>query len=521
MEPVQEIELLLLPEKAFDEAAVLSAIHQKLGKKALDIKGFNIRKRSIDARGGKVKFNLRVVLFFNQVPPAEVPFELIHKNVQHAPEVFIAGAGPAGYFAAFRLIEKGFRPVIIERGKTVRERRRDLANLTKNHIVNPESNYCFGEGGAGTYSDGKLYTRSDKRGDIQRALGIFRFFGADEDIQINARPHIGTNKLPGIIEKMREFILSCGGEIRFNTKLTDLKTGFGKLTDICLNGNEWIPASNLILATGHSAEDVYYMLHHRNIRIEAKPFALGVRAEHPQELINRIQYKADFQNEYLPPAYYSLVAQVGGKGVYSFCMCPGGIIAPCSTEPGLVVTNGWSPSKRNNPFANSGIVTEIGYEELATLGDVEKDPFIALKFRRKVEEASCINGQNDQTAPAQRLTDFVKGKKSADLPVCSYTPGTEPYDLKEVLPGFVFDRLQKAFVEFDKKMKGYLTAEALAVSTESRTSSAIRIPRNKETLHHPEVMGLFPCAEGAGYAGGIISAAIDGEKCADAACINT
>ena len=350
--PVEEIEIAVKPEHAADESLILPYLREKLGKRADGLSGYTIRKRSIDARGGRVRFNLRVVLFFGPGVPAEETFGLKTPDVTSAREVFITGAGPAGYFAAIRLIEAGYRPVILERGKTVRERRRDLAALTKNHVVNPESNYCFGEGGAGTYSDGKLYTRSDKRGDVQRILQIFRYFGADADIGINARPHIGTNKLPGIIEKMREYILSCGGVIRFDTRLDDVETAFGKLSRICVNGNEWISTDRMVLATGHSAEDIYRMLHRRHIRVEAKPFALGVRAEHPQELINSIQYKADYLNEFLPPAYYSLVARVGGKGVYSFCMCPGGIIAPCTTEAGMIVTNGWSPSKRNNPFAN-------------------------------------------------------------------------------------------------------------------------------------------------------------------------
>lgn len=512
-----EIEINVKPEHAFDENLLAPYLKEKLGKNWKAVRGYRIRKRSVDARGGLVRFNLRVELFSSDGIPEKTPFEPKANLVHSAPEVFIAGAGPAGYFAAIRLIEAGYRPVILERGKTVRERRRDLANLTKNHIVNPDSNYCFGEGGAGTYSDGKLYTRSDKRGDVKRILQIFTHFGADPDIEINARPHIGTNKLSGIIEKMREFILSCGGEIRFGTTLTDVSIRFGKMHGITVNGNETLPCSRLILATGHSAEDIYHMLHKRGLKLEAKPFALGVRAEHPQELINRIQYKKDFDNPLLPPAYYSLVTQVQGKGVYSFCMCPGGIIAPCSTEDGLIVTNGWSPSKRNNPFANSGIVTEIGREEFCRFGDPEKNPLIGLEIRRKIEKACCIGGEGSQTAPAQRLTDLVSGKTSSSLPACSYTPGVESTDLSKVLPDFVYERLRRAFIDFGKKMKGYLTEEALAVATESRTSSAVRIPRDKVTLNHPGAQGLFPCAEGAGYAGGIVSAAIDGEKCAEAA----
>lgn len=516
MSTPREIEIAVKPEHAFDEGLLLPYLQDKLGKEAKLYPSWKIRKRSIDARGGKVRFNLRVLLFPTQ-PETEAEFEPQLKQVKNAKEIYITGAGPAGYFAAIRLIENGFKPIIIERGKTVRDRRRDLAQLTKNHIVNPNSNYCFGEGGAGTYSDGKLYTRSDKRGDVQRVLQLFRYFGADADIEINARPHIGTNKLPGIIEKMRELILACGGEIRFETRLSDIETAFGKLSAICVNGNEWIKTDRMILATGHSAEDIYHMLHARQVRVEAKPFALGVRAEHPQELINRIQYKTDYQNEFLPPAYYSLVSQIGGKGVYSFCMCPGGIIAPCSTEDGLIVTNGWSPSKRNNPYANSGIVTEIGFEELAPYGDAEKDPFVALNFRRMVEAACCVGGSGSQTAPAQRLTDLIQGRTSKNLPDCSYTPGTMSVNLSEVLPPFVYMRLQQAFSDFGKKMKGYVSEEALALATESRTSSAVRIPRDKLSLNHPDAEGLFPCAEGAGYAGGIVSAAIDGEQCALAA----
>ncbi len=503
------IHIHCLPYERFDTSRLEALIASKLSVSKKEIPYYKIRKSSIDARGKSPLYSLQIEL--SNHPFVEKKIQFKANNVSNKPEVYIIGFGPAGIFAALRLIELGLKPVVIERGKDVKSRRRDLAKLTKEHTVNPESNYCFGEGGAGTYSDGKLYTRSNKRGDIKRILSLFIEAGADEDILINARPHIGTNKLPDIIVKLREQILACGGEVRFNTCLKKIKHQFGKISELELSGGEIIKTENVILATGHSSRLIYEMLHQERIRIEAKPFALGVRAEHPQELIDEIQYKTFTRGEYLPPAYYSLVSQVSGRGVYSFCMCPGGIIAPCATNEGEIVTNGWSPSKRNNPFANSGIVTEIDFREFG-----EKGTLAALNYQKAIEQKAYSSLQKGQTAPAQRMVDFSEKKISNSLPVNSYIPGTESIELGEVFPTDIAKRLRQAFKEFGKKMKGYYTNEAILVGVETRTSAPVRIPRNPETLEHIQIEGLFPCAEGAGYAGGIVSAAIDGEKCAEA-----
>lgn len=506
------VQIQLEPEKAFDTQAQARALRSS----GIVFDHFEVNRRSIDARGGKVRYQLAITCYTAAETTAKQTYIPPAHNVSNAPEVLIVGAGPAGYFAALECIALGMRPLVIERGKPVRERRRDLAQLTKNHVVNPESNYCFGEGGAGTYSDGKLYTRSDKRGDIGKVLDTFCFFGADEDIRINARPHIGTNKLPGIMENMRTFIEECGGLILFDTRVNDLIVENNVLKGVRTAKNETLKGIGVVLATGHSADDIYRLLRSHNIYIEPKPFALGVRAEHPQSLIDSIQYKKADRGEFLPPAYYSLVTQVQGKGVYSFCMCPGGIIAPCTTEAGMIVTNGWSPSKRNNPYANSGIVTEISTEDAAGWEEYPGDPLALLHYRTHTERMACEMAGNTQAAPAQTLTDFVKGKVSAALPACSYTPGVLSTDLSAVLPGPVARRLQKGFSDFGKKMHGYFTSEAILVAPESRTSSPVRIPRDVHTLMHVQVAGLFPCAEGAGYAGGIVSAAIDGSRCAAA-----
>jgi len=478
----------------------------KKGKKSTD--PFYVVKESIDARKRPAVIRLRCAI--GEHPPAvQKP---IANNVKNAPEVFVIGSGPCGLFAAIRLIERGLKPIIIERGKDVRTRRRDLAKLNKAQIVNPESNYCFGEGGAGTYSDGKLYTRSKKRGSVNEILNFLVAFGASPDILVKAHPHIGTNKLPQLITKIRGHIMDCGGEMRFDTKLTDLKTTDGHLKSICLNGDEWVNCNRLILATGHSARDIFDLLHRRDILIESKPFALGVRIEHPQTIIDKAQYKCADRGDYLPPASYSLVHQVDGLGVYSFCMCPGGIIAPCATAPEEIVTNGWSPSKRNNPYANSGMVVSITTEEYDPKGS--GNPLLALEYQKKVERAAWHAGGGGQVAPAQRMMDFIHKKVSSDLPKCSYQPGLNSTELRDVLPATVHRRLAEALKAFGKKMSGYGTNEAVLVATESRTSSPIRIPRN-EFLEHPQVKGLFPGGEGAGYAGGIVSAAIDGMKVAE------
>ncbi|WP_114939163.1 NAD(P)/FAD-dependent oxidoreductase [Mucilaginibacter endophyticus] len=509
----KETEIVCPPGRQEDEAVLKQLAASALKTPLKNITALKILKRSIDARGRRVVYRMQVKVFMQEAYQPEV-FTVNYPNVQFGRPVIIVGAGPAGLFAALQCIELGLKPIVIERGKDVKQRRRDLANINKQGLVNPESNYCFGEGGAGTYSDGKLYTRSTKRGDVNQVLKMFVAHGAAEDILIDARPHIGTNKLPQIITAMRETVLNAGGEIMFDAKVTQLLVDFGKIKGVKTSAGEKITSDAVILATGHSARDVFEMLHSQNILIEAKPFALGVRIEHPQEIIDRAQYHCEHRGPDLPPSYYSLVEQVDDRGVFSFCMCPGGIIAPCSTEAGEIVVNGWSPSKRNNPFANSGTVVQINLEDVA--GD-DNDPFKMLNFQKQVEQAAFMAGGGNLVAPGQRMVDFVQNRLSTDLPVNSYLPGTKSVELKEVLPGWINERLRKALPVFGKKMKGYFTNEAILVGVESRTSSPVKIPRDRETLQHPQVTGLFPCGEGAGYAGGIISAAIDGINCANAA----
>ena len=510
---MKDINLIIPVQDYGNEKLVKQAVSNAAGIPIDEINGFQELRRSIDARNRNIKINLRVRVYAKtEKPEAHHPkFENRHfQDVSKANHVIIVGAGPAGLFAALRLIEKGIKPIILERGKDVRDRRRDLAAINKEHIVNPESNYCFGEGGAGTYSDGKLYTRSTKRGDVNRILSTFIQFGADDDILVNNHPHIGTNKLPQIITEIREQIIACGGEVRFNSKLTDIHLKNDEVVGVVINQEDKLETKQLILATGHSARDIYELLHKKGIEIEAKQFAMGVRVEHPQELINSIQYHG-VSCDVLPPAAYSLVNQIKDRGVYSFCMCPGGIIAPCATAPGEIVTNGWSPSKRNNPFANSGIVVPVepeDYKQFASAGALA-----GLRYQQMVEQTVCKLAGGSQTAPAQRLSDFVNGKLSSDLPVNSYKPGTVSMQLSEVLPKAMHQRLRGGFQEFGKKMRGYLTNEAVAVAVESRTSSPVRIPRD-DSGEHPQIKGLFPCGEGGGYAGGIVSAAIDGEKVA-------
>ena len=505
----------VLPSDAADEQKIKSILAAAAGVKKGQIKGYQVLKKSLDARGRQAWFHLTLNTFIDEPFQRRPLLPLELKDVTHAPKrVIVVGAGPAGLCAALRLIELGIKPIVLERGKDVRARRRDLAAMNKQGLVNPESNYCFGEGGAGTYSDGKLYTRSTKRGDVQRILSILHHFGAEEKILYEAHPHIGTNKLPHIITAMREKIVECGGKVLFEKKLTDFTLQNHRITSVTTADGDELHGDAVILATGHSARDIFQLLHDKNLQIHFKPFALGVRVEHPQALIDTAQYHCDVRSEYLPPASYSLVQHVEGKGVFSFCMCPGGIIAPAATAPGEVVVNGWSPSKRNNPYANSGIVVNI--EEKDVHGFKKYKALAGMHFQSAVEQKAFEAGGGKLVAPAQRLVDFSKNIVSSTLPDCSYLPGIHTADLRQVLPPFVHASLQQAFKEFGKKIRGYYSNDAVVVATESRTSSPVRIPRDPDTLQHPQVTNLYPCAEGAGYAGGIVSAAMDGERMANA-----
>ena len=516
----------LSPEQALSTPVIEQAILRQSGIKRASLQGFSITKKSIDARGRQPHINLTVNAFIDEPYTKSNDEEIVLRDVHKAKNsVLIIGAGPAGLFAALKLIEQGIKPLIIERGKDVRARRRDLAILNKEGVINPESNYCFGEGGAGTYSDGKLYTRSNKRGNIQRILNLFMQFGAEEKIVYESHPHIGTNKLPHIITAMREQIQASGGIFLFEKKLADLNVSNDQIESIITNDGDILKADAYILATGHSARDIFLLFHQKKLIIEQKPFALGVRIEHPQSIIDSIQYHCTVRDQYLPPASYSLIEQVNSKGVFSFCMCPGGIIAPASTAPGELVVNGWSPSKRNNPFANSGIVVQVNNQdvidyfkktgsEILKQKNFESSPLLFMHFQQAVETAAYNSGGGKFVAPAQRMADFVNNKTSASLPDCSYLPGINSVDLGDVLPSFIHQSLQKAFVEFGKKMRGYFTNEAVVVATESRTSSPVRIPRHEKTLQHVQLKNLYPCGEGAGYAGGIVSAAMDGERVA-------
>ena len=506
------------PNEAFNSMHLKQLIAEEINLPPQKISDYSILRRSIDARSRQIFYVLQIQIFIDEPKTLPPLIDFVEQNVLQKKSVIVVGAGPAGLFAALRLIELGLKPILLERGKNVRERRRDLAKINRDGEVNPESNYCFGEGGAGTYSDGKLYTRSSKRGDINRILHRLVKHGATPEILIDTHPHIGTNHLPNIIQNIREEIIACGGEVHFNKKVTRFLIADNKLKGVECADNIKFEADALILATGHSARDIFELLHQQNILIEAKPFALGVRIEHPQHIIDAQQYHCKIRDENLPPASYSLVAQINGTGVSSFCMCPGGIIAAAATAPNGLVVNGWSPSKRNNPFANSGMVVQVEKQSIISSGlsiDVNS-PLTFLHFQKSVEQKCFELGGGKLVAPAQRMIDFVQNKNSSSLPLCSYQPGIASIDLKKALPKFVADSLQGAFKQWGKRMKNYYTNEAVLVATESRTSSPVRIPRDKETLQHPQITGLFPCGEGAGYAGGIVSAAIDGENCANA-----
>ena len=513
----QELEVLLAPEVAFDELARYEAILKQAHLQPGEADFVHLIRRSIDARGRQPLVRLRADVY-RTAPPADLfgPW-FVYPNVKaNSPRVVIVGAGPAGLFAALRCLELGLKPIVLERGRDVRARRRDLAAINKEQRVNPDSNYCFGEGGAGTYSDGKLYTRATKRGDVGRVLRRLVQHGATPDILVDAHPHIGTNKLPAVVQALREAITTAGGEVRFDTRVSDLLLEGNHLRGVCTAAGEAIEAEATILATGHSARDIYELLHRRGVLIEAKPFALGVRVEHPQALIDQAQYRRA-ERGLLPAASYSLVHQteVRGqqRGVFSFCMCPGGFIVPAATAPGEVVVNGMSPSRRDTRFANSGIVAAV---ELADLDVAHYGPLAGLRFQQQMEQLACQAAGGTQRAPAQLLGDFLKNRPSASLLETSYQPGLVPVRMDDVLGPVLAERLRLGFADFGRKIPGYATNAAQIVGVESRTSAPVRIPRDKETLQHPVVAGLFPCGEGAGYAGGIVSAAMDGERCAEA-----
>ncbi|REA57492.1 FAD-binding protein [Dyadobacter luteus] len=514
----QTLQFVLAPEIALDEENFRRFIIKKLNLREGDNPVIRRTRQSIDARSKQVKVNIQAEVYVNETPPSLISLSTDYPDVSQRPQAIVVGCGPAGMFAALRLIELGIKPVLFERGKDVRTRRRDLAAINKEHVVNPESNYCFGEGGAGTYSDGKLYTRSNKRGDIRRVLEIFVGHGASEQILIDTHPHIGTNKLPLVVAAMRESILKAGGEIHFDTKVTDLIVEQNMLKGVVTDDKTEHIGIGAILATGHSARDIYELLDKKKILIENKSFAMGVRIEHPQRVIDQIQYHCETdRGSYLPAASYSLVTQTRfngvQRGVFSFCMCPGGFIVPAATAPGELVVNGMSPSRRDSPYANSGIVVAVE--------DVDIEPYkefgalAGLEFQKEIEKKACELAGATQTAPAQLVTDFVRMKNSGQLRETSYQPGLQAVDLYEVLPDNIALPLRSGLSDFGRKMKGYLSEEAQLIGVESRTSSPVRIPRDRESCEHPVIKGLFPCGEGAGYAGGIMSAAMDGERCAE------
>ncbi|MGC6429330.1 MAG: NAD(P)/FAD-dependent oxidoreductase [Flavobacteriales bacterium] len=505
--------LTTTPEQASNQILLKEFVARKENISVDKISEIVILKKSIDARKSNVKIQLKVEVYKSGEIPKSLNIERKYKDVTNADEVIIIGAGPAGLFAALKLLEKGLKPIIFERGKDVRSRRRDIASINKKHIVDNDSNYCFGEGGAGTYSDGKLYTRSKKRGSVLNILETLVFHGATEQILIDSQPHIGTNKLPKIIHNIKQSIIDHGGEVHFQTKIVDFiikdNTIIGVKTQ---DGNKKL-AKKTILATGHSARDIFTLLYKKGIEINYKPFAMGIRIEHPQTLIDQIQYSSKERGDYLPPANYKLVTQVKDRGVYSFCMCPGGFIVPSATNKGEIVVNGMSPSKRNSLYANSGIVVEVKESDL--LKYEQFGPLKGLKYQMEIEQKACENTPNFQIAPAQKMVDFINNKKSTNLNSTSYQPGIISTQMSEILPPTIGNSLKQGFKIFDKKMNGFLTNQANIIGIESRTSSPVMIPRNKISLQHISIKNLYPCGEGAGYAGGIVSAAIDGINCAD------
>jgi len=510
---INTLQIQVLPEIASTQELLKKIIAKQMNIPQGDIKHIEILKRSIDARQKTTKINLKVSIYVKEEFVQKVEDYPEYQDVSGKDEVIVIGAGPAGLFAALKLIEKGKKPIVLERGKDVRSRRRDLVNLTKNHIVSKDSNYCFGEGGAGTFSDGKLYTRSKKRGDVNKILDVLVRHGATPNIRVNSHPHIGTNKLPKIIQTIRDTIIRYGGQVLFDSRVTDINIKNYAVKGVELQNGTKIEANKIILATGHSARDIFELLHQKKIAIEAKAFALGIRVEHTQDLIDQIQYKCKSRGAFLPPAPYSIVKQVGGRGVYSFCMCPGGIIAPCATSPGEVVTNGWSPSKRDYPTSNSGIVVELKVEDFEKFKSF--GPLAGVEFQKEIEQSAWKLAGETQRVPAQRLVDYTNNILSTDLPKSSYIPGTKSAMINTIFPEFIAKNLQEGLRQIGEQMKGYFTNEAVVHAPESRTSSPVRIPRDSATLEHPQIKGLYPCGEGAGYAGGIISASIDGEKCAE------
>lgn len=542
---IQEYQLRILPEIAANEQRLKEYLSQEKGLSMKEITAIRILKRSIDARQRTIFINLNVRVYTNEVPTDDEYQQTIYNKVEDKPQVIIVGSGPGGLFAALRLIELGLRPIVVERGKNVRERKKDLAQISKEHTVNPESNYSFGEGGAGAYSDGKLYTRSKKRGNVDKILNVFCQHGASTSILVDAHPHIGTDKLPRVIENMRNTIINCGGEVHFETRMDALILENNQVKGIETNTGKTF-LGPVILATGHSARDVYRWLAANDVTMEAKGIAVGVRLEHPAELIDQIQYHSNNgRGKYLPAAEYNFVTQAEGRGVYSFCMCPGGFIVPAASGPEQVVVNGMSPSNRGSQWSNSGMVVEIQPEDLMNEGtkvkneeseELQNAQLLALnpqlsssqlstlnaqllpvlRFQEELERQSWLQGGRRQTAPAQRMLDFTRRKLSYDLPESSYSPGLISSPLHFWMPDSITKRLSQGFQKFGQMSHGFLTNEAIMIGVETRTSSPVRIMRNKDTLQHVTAQGLFPCGEGAGYAGGIVSAGVDGERCAEA-----